>query len=76
MWDELGHGWWWGAGLLHMVLFWGVIIAVIVLLVGFGRIYVGAHWPSDVLGGYLWGAILLMAVYAAVTTIQRIVSRN
>lgn len=33
MWDELGHGWWWGAGLLHMVLFWGVIIAVIVLLV-------------------------------------------
>lgn len=33
MWDELGHGWWWGAGLLHMVLFWGVVIVVIVLLV-------------------------------------------
>lgn len=33
MWNELGHGWWWGAGILHMVLYWGVIIAAVVLLV-------------------------------------------
>ncbi|HLZ70722.1 MAG TPA: phosphatase PAP2 family protein [Dehalococcoidia bacterium] len=34
----------------------------IVLLMGFARIDVGAHWPSDVLGGYLWGAIVLSAI--------------
>ena len=40
----------------------GTVVACISLiaLVGYGRIYVGAHWPSDVLGGWLWGAILLV----------------
>ena len=32
-----------------------VLVAAIVLTVGLDRIYVGAHWPSDVLGGFLVG---------------------
>jgi len=32
------------------------------LVTGIARIEVGAHWPSDVLGGYLWGMILLLGV--------------
>lgn len=36
-----------------------VAAAVAIPVTGFGRIYTGAHWPSDVLGGYLWGALLL-----------------
>ncbi len=35
---------------------------IIVLLMGFARVDVGAHWPSDVLGGYLWGAVVLSAI--------------
>lgn len=36
-----------------------VLIAVIVLS-GPARVVVGAHWPSDTLGGYLWGACALL----------------
>lgn len=31
----------------------------IIPVVGFGRIATGAHWPSDVLGGFFFGAAIL-----------------
>ena len=38
MWGYDG-GWWWGVGMLHMLLYWGVLILAIALLVKwlFGR---------------------------------------
>ena len=39
----------------------GACLAVIPL-VGFGRVWTGAHWPSDVVGGYLLGAALLLSL--------------
>jgi undecaprenyl-diphosphatase len=38
--------------------------AVIILGVGFSRIYSGAHWPTDVLGAYLWSAVYITALVA------------
>src|SRR4030043_631673 len=36
---------------------WGIISFVVAILVGISRIFVGVHWPSDVLVGALIGII-------------------
>ena len=36
--------------------------AAMMLLMGLQRISSGAHWPTDVLAAYLWGAVALVGV--------------
>ncbi len=47
--------------LLLEIVIWAVAIALI-LLVGLSRIYLGVHYPSDVLAGYSIGIIWVTAV--------------
>jgi undecaprenyl-diphosphatase len=35
-----------------------------IVLMGLGRMTLGAHWPTDVLGAYLFGAFLLLPIAA------------
>ena len=53
LWDERRPG----PGRWLLVAAVGVLLA----LIGLSRVYLGAHWPSDVLGGYVFGGAVLGA---------------
>jgi len=55
----------WGtlAALVRRTWFW-LLAAVIIFFVGFSRLYLGVHYPADVIGGWLVGALVAWVVVA------------
>ena len=44
-----------------------VVLGLLILAVGWSRVYLGLHWPSDGFGGYMYG---LLAVWL-LTSLRR-----
>jgi undecaprenyl-diphosphatase len=48
-----------------------VLCCWVLLTVGIGRLWYGAHWPTDVLGGYALGALLLLPLVWGYRAVER-----
>ena len=53
----------WGRALVY------AICAVLVVMIAYSRIYLGAHWLSDVLAGLLFGTVMMAAFGVAIEAI-------
>lgn len=49
---------------------WTPLFVVIALLVGLSRVYLGLHYPSDVLGGYALGLLLGYIVWRGIEKLK------
>ena len=43
-----------------------ILLSLLIILIGISRIYVGVHYPSDVLGGYTLSLLIIIVVILGV----------
>ena len=53
----------------HPVI-WRSAAVALALLIGMSRLALGVHWPSDVIGGWLWGAAFALTGWWVVKRVE------
>ena len=63
----------WGAFPRRPLMRWAIqgALFLLILVIGGSRVYLGVHWPSDVLGGYLFGGLCLLALMTVHSRLRR-----
>ena len=61
----------WGKKKLHYIL-----AALFCLLIGFSRLYLGVHFPTDILGGWFFGGIVLCGYFLAGSRIEALLTAH
>jgi hypothetical protein len=56
----------WGGMAMHLRKAWfTALAAAVIFLIGLSRLYLGVHWPVDILGGWAIGALMLLGFSAS-----------
>ena len=64
------------AGVFLVSRTWGLLTALLAVLMCVDRVYVGAHFPGDVLAGFVFGALVCLVGHAALKgPLERLVSQ-
>lgn len=73
----IGYGWLAAMGLLsgseHVLVRYGPLTLAVglVVLTGVSSLYTGVHWPTDVLGGFCWGLVMLLPAVTLYARLRR-----
>ena len=66
----------WGtmAALVRKTAFW-ILATILIFFIGFSRLYLGVHYPADVIGGWLMGAVIAWLVLTFSSQLEIVLSQ-